>query len=153
MSTEFDPNDLRSMMDYVDKTEIGTNEDELDESEVLLKFVENCIFLESQSHHWHLQCDNYAKHMELNELYEELPEHVDSFIEGLMESRGPIQVTGTTYVFQELEFAIEVLSEFIEHCTKVHEILESIEEYGSVNNLEDIMSFVDSILYKLKVLN
>jgi len=38
------------------------------------------------------------------------------------------------------------------HCSKIHEILESQDEFGSVNTLEDIMSFVESILYKLKVL-
>jgi DNA-binding ferritin-like protein len=145
MSEPFDPNDIRSMIDYVEISD-DTHED------VLIKFVENSIFLESQAHHWHLQCRNYSKHMELDELYKELPEYVDSFIEGMMAERGPIFSTGSSYVFQPIEAAIPLLEEYVKHCTKIHEILESLDEFGSVNTLEDIMSFVESILYKLKVL-
>ena len=143
---EFDPNNLRSMMDFVD------NEEGSDTEEAVLKFVENSIFLESQAHHWHLQCGNYAKHMELNEFYEGLPEYVDSFIEGLMQTRGALVITGSSYVFQPLSSVIAVLEDYKRQCLAVHKILDSQEEYGSVNTLEDIISFVDSILYKLKVL-
>ncbi len=143
---EFNPNSIRSMMDYVEQEEDSGSED------VILKFVENSIFLESQAHHWHLQCGNYAKHMELNEFYEDLPEYVDSFIEGLMQVRGELVITGSTYVFQPLTSVITVLEDYKNQCLAVHKILESQEEYGSVNTLEDIISFVDSILYKLKVL-
>lgn len=145
MSEHFDPKDLRSIIDYVDDSNDTSND-------ILIKFVENSIFLESQAHHWHLQCMFYSKHMELDEFYKDLPEYVDSFIEGMMAERGPIFSTGSSYVFQPLEEAIPILEEYIQHCNKIHEILESLEEYGSVNTLEDIISFVDSILYKLKVL-
>lgn len=144
--SEFDPNNLRSMMDYVDQEEDSNTE------EAVLKFVENSIFLESQAHHWHLQCGNYAKHMELNEFYEGLPEYVDSFIEGLMQIRGALVITGSSFVFQPLTSVIAVLEDYKRQCLAVHKILDSQEEYGSVNTLEDIISFVDSILYKLKVL-
>lgn len=145
MSEPFDPKDIRSMIDYVETTD-DTHDD------VLIKFLENSIFLESQAHHWHLQCRYYSKHMELDELYKDLPEYVDSFIEGLMADRGPIFSTGSAYIFQPIEEAIPLLEEYIMHCSKIHEILESQDEFGSVNTLEDIMSFVESILYKLKVL-
>jgi len=143
---EFDPNDIRSMMNYVEDT--STN----DSDEVLLKFVENTLFLESQSHSYHLQCDNYAKHMELNELYEEFPEYADAFIEGLMSTRGPIVSTGASYTFQPLESAVEVLESYRLQCIAMHEVLDKEEEFGSVNSLENIMSFIDGILYKLKTL-
>lgn len=146
MSEAFDPNDIRSMMDYVETTEDDSGTD------TLLKFVENSIFLESMAHHWHLQCKNYAKHMELDEFYKELPEYVDAFIEGLMEERGPIMCTGSTYVFQPVQEAVPILEEYVQHCKEVHGMLDEMEEYGSVNTLEDIISFVNSILYKLKVL-
>lgn len=143
---EFNPNDLRSMMDYVEQEE-SSNSDE-----ALLKFVENSLFLESQAHHWHLQCGNYAKHMELDEFYKGFPEFVDTFIEGMMSSRGPIQSTGASYVFQPLSSVIEVLQNYKQQCVAVHGVLEQEEDFGSVNAIEDIISFVDSILYKLKVL-
>ena len=143
---EFDPNNLRSMMNYVEQEETDVSE------EVLLKFVENSIFIESQSHHWHLQCGNYAKHMELNEFYEGFPEFIDSFIEGLMETRGALICSGSSYVFQPLSSVISVLEDYKQQCLSIHKVLDSMEEYGSVNTLEDIISFVDSTLYKLKVL-
>lgn len=145
MSEHFDPNDIRSMIDYVE-----TSDDTHDD--ILIKFVENSLFLESQAHHWHLQCKFYSKHIELDEFYKGLPEYVDAFIEGMMAERGPIFSTGSSYVFQPLEEAIPLLEEYVQHCTKIHEILDGLGEFGSVNTLEDIMSFVESILYKLKVL-
>lgn len=146
MSEQFDPQDLRSMIDYMEET------GESDSNDVLLAFVENSLFLTAVAHHWHLQCQFYSTHMELDEFYKELPEYVDSFIEGLMAERGPIYPTGNSYVFQPLEDAIMILEEYQVHSQHIREYLDSTEQYGSVNAIEDIISFVDATLYKLKFL-
>lgn len=147
MGDNFDSSELRNIMDYVADTEESNHDD------VLLVFVENSIFMESLAHHWHLQCHWYSKHMELDDFYKELPEYIDSFIEGLMSQRGALPVgTGHAYTFQSLESCVPVLEDYVKQAKHIHQMLENQEDYGSVNNLEDIISFVEQTLYKLKVL-
>lgn len=145
----FDPHNMRSMMDFI-SNQVETEED--DHGDILLKFVENCIFLESQSHHWHLQSDNYDLHMILEELYEDLPELVDSLVEGLMSNRGNIFSTGSSFQFQTVDSAVSVLEGFSKQCEYIHDILDQMEEYGSVSDVDDLLALVRRILYKLKVL-
>lgn len=147
---QFNPEQMRSMMDFV-STEENTPEVQ-NYDIVLLKFIENCLFLESQAHHWHLQCKFYSKHMELDTFYKELPEYVDDFIEGVMASRGAIENTSAEFTFQGLDSCLDVLYNFIEQCTYIHQILDELQEYGSVNTLEDVISFVNQTIYKLEVL-
>lgn len=148
MGENFDSSELRDIMDYVVDTEKENHDD------VLLVFVENSIFLEALAHHWHLQCHWYSKHMELDEFYKELPEYVDTFIEGLMATRGALPIgTGHAYTFQTLDQCIPVLQDYVQQAKHIHELLDSQDDYGSVNSLEDIISFVERILYKLTVLN
>ncbi|EAZ2022978.1 hypothetical protein BZF66_06665 [Salmonella enterica] len=138
--------DMRSMMDYVDSTE---QSDDIDAE--LLTFVDNSIFMESQAHHWHLQCNYYSKHMELDEFYEDLPELVDTFVEGLMNTRGPLPIgMDAQYTFVPLENAISTLEVYVEQARQIHRLLDEREDFGSVNSLEDIISFVEATLYKLK---
>lgn len=144
MSEQFDPQDLRSMIDYVESTETNPQDD------VLLKFVENSLFLTAQALHWHLQCQFYSTHMEFDDFYKELPEFVDAFVEGLMATRGPIHPLGSNFTFVSLDEAVSTLEQYRQHCDFVHKVLEEEEAYGSTNTLEDIMSHVDSVLYKLK---
>lgn len=139
---------LRHVMDF-----IGTTEEDTAYDEVLLTFIENSLFLEGQAHNWHLQSKHYTKHLQLDELYKELPDYVDSFIEGIMNTRGALQVgTGHSYQFVPIEQCVPILEEYVEQCKYIHAMLEEAEDYGSTNTLEDIMSFMESVLYKLKVL-
>lgn len=141
-------NDLRHVMDFIGSTEEDTAYDE-----VLLTFIENSIMLPAIAHSWHLQSKFYTKHLQLDELYKELPEYVDSFIEGIMNTRGALQVgTANSYKFVPIEQCVPILEEYVEQCKYIHAMLEEAEDYGSTNTLEDIMSFVEGSLYKLKVL-
>lgn len=141
-----DINQLRNLMDFIVQSEEDESYDQL-----LLTFIENSLFLESAAHNWHLQSKHYTKHLQLDELYKELPEFIDAFIEGIMESRGPLVIgTGNNYQFTEISTCITTLEEYLNQCEAIHQMLESNEDYGSTNTLEDIMSFIDGVLYKLK---
>lgn len=141
-------NDLRHVMDF-----IGCTEEDSAYDEVLLTFIENSIILPAIAHSWHLQSKHYTKHLQLDELYKELPEYVDAFIEGIMNTRGALQIgTGHSYKFTPIEQCIPILEEYCEQCKYVHAMLEEAEDYGSTNTLEDIMSFIEGTLYKLKYL-
>ena len=140
--------DMRNILDYMDDTvqENGSSE--------LLEFVEDCIFLESLSHHWHLQCKIYSKHMELDELYKEIGEYVDSFIEGLMSTRGVLpMVSEKQYFFVGLDQCIPVLEQYVQQAKVIHEMLAAEDDFGSVNSIEDIISFLERTLYNLKCLD
>lgn len=145
---EFDEtSEMRDIMDYMAGAEIESSGEEL------LEFVEDCIFLESLSHHWHLQCHLYSKHMELDELYKDIGEYVDSFVEGLMSTRGALQIgSGKQYTFLPLDQCIPVLEQYVQAAKHIHQLLDAEDDYGSVNSLEDIISFLERTLYKLKVL-
>lgn len=143
-------NILGNAQEESDNEQVPRQEPNYDE--VLLAFAENCIFLESLSHHWHLQTNVYDAHKVLEKLYTELPEFVDTFIEGILSTRGPLPCTGTAFVFQPVQEVQKVLTLFRTMCDSVHNILETLEDHSSVNALEDIMSFIDGILYQLRVL-
>lgn len=145
---EFDEtSDMRGIMDYMADAEFESSDGEL------LEFVEDCIFLESLSHHWHLQCKVYSKHMELDELYKDIGEYVDSFVEGLMSTRGALQIgSGKQYTFLPLDQCIPVLEQYVQAAKHIHQLLDAEDDYGSVNSIEDIISFLERTLYKLKVL-
>lgn len=139
-------NDLRNLMDFITKSEEDESYDQ-----VLLTFIENSLILSSIAHSWHLQSKHYTKHLQLDELYKELPEFVDAFVEGIMNTRGALVIgTGNSYKFTEISTCIPTLEEYVMQCKSVHEMLEEAEDYGSTNKLEDIMSFVEQTLYKLK---
>lgn len=139
---------LRHVMDFIGDTEEDSSYDE-----VLLTFIENSLFLSSAAHNWHLQSHFYTKHLQLDELYKELPEYVDAFVEGIMNTRGALQVgTGNSYRFTPIEDCVPILEEYVSQCKAIHAMLEEAEDYGSTNTLEDIMSFCEGMLYKLKVL-
>lgn len=147
--SSFDPNDMRSMMDYFSSE---VEEPSTDVDSVLLKFIENCIFMGSQSHHWHLQSEEYSLHMILDELYEDLPEVVDSLVEGLMSDRGAIFSTGMSYVFQPVQNALQVLEDLVQQGKFIHQVLEDAEEFSSVSDLDNVMAVIKRAIYKLKVL-
>lgn len=137
--------DIRDLMEIISDEATESNEDHL------LRFVENSLFLTSQSHHWHLQATNHTLHVELDELYKELPEYIDYFIENLMASRGPIVPSGDNqYDFQSVELCIPVLEQYIKQCNII--LSEINSEPACSNALEDVMSFVNSTLMKLKYL-
>lgn len=137
--------DIRDLMDI-----ISSDTGESDESH-LLRFVENSLFLTSQSHHWHLQAANHTLHVELDELYKELPEYIDFFIENLMAARGPIVPSGDNqYDFQSIELCIPTLEQYLNQCKIILNTLN--DEPACSNALEDVMSFVNSSLMKLKYL-
>lgn len=148
MQGQEDVSQLRNLMDFITQSEEDESYDQL-----LLTFIENSLILSSISHSWHLQSRHYTKHLQLDELYKELPEFVDAFVEGVMESRGPLIIgTGNKYQFTEISTCIPTLEEYLEQCKAIHEMLDANEDYGSINTLEDIMSFIDGVLYKLKYL-
>ncbi|ADQ52884.1 hypothetical protein AsFcp4_322 [Aeromonas phage AsFcp_4] len=108
-----------------------------------------CKLLKSVAyvHHNHLVTTVYSRHMALNEYYTSLPELVDAFAEASI-ARGYAQTFSVSHAEVEVEMLID---NFLQECTMVHEYLETKRHFDLVNLLEDIMSFMSSIRYKLNL--
>lgn len=96
----------------------------------------------------HLMTDRYSEHMALDEYYKEMPEKVDSFIESFLSIDGKIDNYKNTLIFDD--DAIEYLTEL------KNLVVDGRDKYASTTELEsaidDVLSLIDSTLYKLKEL-
>ena len=96
----------------------------------------------------HLMTDKYSDHMALDEYYKEMPEKVDSFIESFLSIDGKIDNYKNTLTFDD---------DAIEYLTELKSlVVDGRDKYASTTELEsaidDILSLIDSTLYKLKEL-
>lgn len=121
-------------------------------TELILSYIENLIFMESIAHHWHFQTNVYDKHKIFDELYENLPEHVDTIGEVLMSKRGQISSTGRSLVFPSVENAIEIIDSLITQSKKIMQILDDEGDVSSKSAVENLCILLDSTKYKLSVL-
>lgn len=96
----------------------------------------------------HLMTDRYSAHMALDEYYKEMPEKIDSFIESFLSINGKIN---------DYKNTLEFNSNAIEYITELKSlVVDGRDKYASTTELEsaidDILSLIDSTLYKLKEL-
>lgn len=100
-------------------------------------------------HHQHLITTMYSRHMALLAYYEGLPDLVDIFAEASI-ARGYPQ----SFVVKLNEADVEVMiDDLIKECTTVHDILDIKKHFDLTNPLEDIMTFLNSIRYKLRLMH
>lgn len=99
------------------------------------------------AHHQHLITTAHSRHITLKELYEGLPGVVDGFAEASIASQYSIPVPKS----QEYGSVEEFLDSVMEDCSQVHYFLEESDEPELINPLEDIMTFLQSIRYKIRM--
>lgn len=96
----------------------------------------------------HLMTDRYSEHMALDEYYKEMPEKIDSFIESFLSIDGKINNYKNVLTFNNN--AIKYITELKSF------VVDGRDKYASTTELEsaidDILSLIDSTLYKLKEL-
>lgn len=96
----------------------------------------------------HLMTDRYSDHMALDEYYKEMPEKVDSFIESFLSIDGKIDNYKNILTFSD---------DAIKYLTELKSlVVDGRDKYASTTELEsaidDVLSLIDSTLYKLKEL-
>ncbi|MBR5296710.1 MAG: hypothetical protein IKU29_02435 [Parabacteroides sp.] len=96
----------------------------------------------------HLKTDKYSAHEALDEFYKEMPELVDELIETWMGINGKVENYENILDSKELT-SIEYLEELRNIVKGGYELFEDSE---MISKLDDIMSQIDSTLYKLKEL-
>ena len=99
----------------------------------------------------HLRTAKYAKHIALNEFYEEMPELVDALIEAWMGANGK-KIKGYENILQSSNMnTLTYLKELKKVVSQGYELMNENEELKS--HLDDIMELINSTLYKVKELN
>lgn len=98
----------------------------------------------------HLETSKYSAHMALDEYYKEMPELVDSLIEDYMGINGKIEKYSNIIDSDDLD-AIEYLENLRTLCKRGRSLLNGNTELES--DMDNILSLIDSTLYKLKELS
>lgn len=99
----------------------------------------------------HLRTAKYAKHIALNDFYEDMPEKVDALIEAWMGANGR-KIKGFENILQSANMnTLTYLKELKKVARQGYELMGENEELVSL--LDDIMELINSTLYKVKELN
>ena len=99
----------------------------------------------------HLRTAKYAKHMALNEFYEDMPEKVDALIEAWM-GVNEKKIKGYENILQSANMnTLTYLKELKKIAKQGYELMGGEKELEAL--LDDIVELIDSTLYKVKELD
>lgn len=100
----------------------------------------------------HLKTDKYSKHIALNEFYDEIVELVDTLIENYMGIYGKVKDYENILTTEKIG-AVEYLESLREMCKSAQdELFDDEDDSELVSDIDNILSLIDSTLYKLKEL-
>jgi len=157
MKKEFDNDIDRSYEDDEDADYDADYDDdeEYDESTtnmIVSETIQDLLFLQKQSHIWHLQTGSYAEHTALGEFYEKLEGCVDSLAEGFMGTAGKLKVSAKSYQFGNYE-KYEAISILKNKLTQLNILFNRTSDNSVLNGkISAISELFASTLYKLKEL-
>lgn len=110
------------------------------------QFISKALNTVQYIHFCHLTESSFARHIALGELYEGLPELVDTFAEACLSY--PITLTYLQPIaYSDAESSIKQL---LDSAHDLHKVLEKLEYFGIINQLEDIITHLQRTMYKLK---
>lgn len=117
----------------------------------LNEFVFDLMFFAVQVHAWHLQTGSYAAHIALNDLYDALPGLADGIAEAIIGTNRKLTTPTKPYTFildnaADINGIVEAIDSFKARATQ----LTANDEVGIANTLGDIVTLLDSTVYKLK---
>jgi hypothetical protein len=105
----------------------------------------------NQAHIYHLQTPSYAKHMALNDYYEDIVDLIDSLVEGYQgkyEILKGYKMLGTLKDWKDDEDIVKYFEQLARYCELKRE---KLPQDGFLTNVyDDIDSLIRSTLYKLK---
>lgn len=110
------------------------------------KFIGRVFELRDITHKEHLKTDSYAKHKALNELYDQLIDQIDTFVESYQGKYGIVEFAiGSINVIDYMEY-IEEFAKYTELARTVFK-----DDYLK-NQIDEMTSVIYSTIYKLKYL-
>ena len=116
----------------------------------LNEFVFDLMFFAVQVHAWHLQTGSYAAHIALNDLYDALPGLADGIAEAIIGTNRKLTTPTKPYTFIQSDADINGIVEAINTFKSKATQFTTNDEVGIANTLADIVTLLDSTVYKLK---
>lgn len=101
-----------------------------------------------ESWRFHLKTKKYSEHIALDAFYSEMPEKVDSLIEGWIAAHEAIEDFKNILDAEEYD-SLEYLEQLKDICVEGRELLDSTSLESA---MDDILSLIDSTIYKVREL-
>jgi DNA-binding ferritin-like protein len=106
-----------------------------------------------QVHVYHLQTKSYAEHKALEGFYSEIGDLADALIEAYQGIYGIIEEYAS-YKITSYKSLAETLKYFTELRSQVEELRKSVQDKSNLQNeIDTIVTLIDSTVYKLKFLS
>lgn len=113
------------------------------------EFIQSLFEIEINAHIAHLQTGSYAQHIALNELYTGIVDLRDRFSESYQGCKGIIKGYSGTLSIKE---GIDMSSYLKSLKSSYNEFRGTLNESELQAIIDDILEFIDGIIYKLKFL-
>jgi DNA-binding ferritin-like protein len=124
-------------------------ESEMDKN-IIAEFVGTLLHSATITHFMHLQTTSYAAHVALNTYYDEIVEVTDSLAEALQGCRGELIAPYPSMFGNPNVEPLEYLKTIREYVMANRD---AISEYSNIQNeIDNIMTLLDSTIYKLTFL-
>lgn len=114
-------------------------------------FISTLLASRTQAHIFHLQSPSLAQHLALNEYYEEIIPLVDGLVESYQGEYGIVRGYSSPAVFREDNTTVvyfEALSRFVNQIR-----IKIPQDSYLQNQVDEVISLIESTLYKLKHLS
>lgn len=114
------------------------------------EFIQSLFEIEINAHIAHLQTSSYAQHKALNDLYVDIVDLRDRFIESYQGNYGIISGYNTTFSVKEGTDMIP----YLKNLKKDYKVYRDTLTEGYLQQIvDDIFELLNSTIYKLKFLN
>ena len=116
-----------------------------------VNLISRLFHARTQLHIYHLQTSSYAQHIALNEMYDGILTFADSIAEAMQGKDGMLRGY-TSYPFAEDNAPVPFLESLRKEVNKFRLTLDKDCE-NIDNEIQSLMTLIDSTLYKLKFLH
>lgn len=112
------------------------------------EFIISLFEIQITAHITHLQTNSYTAHKALNELYDALPDFLDSYTETYQGINGLVK----TYPQIKFKESPEMVSYLKDKITQYRKYREEVKELELQAKLDDLIELLNTTVYKLKFL-
>lgn len=116
------------------------------------KMASMLLSSQKQAHVFHLQTKSYAEHMALGAYYEGIDAITDAIIEEYQGINGIIE-SYTTFKLVAYSGQKSVVAYFEELNASIEKLRKSVDSSSIQNQIDNVVSLINSTLYKIKNLS
>lgn len=113
------------------------------------EFISSLFEIRITAHIAHLQTSSFAEHKALDELYNDIVELTDSYVEAYQGIYGILKSYPQFKIYEGADMANILKAKVKEY----REFRETVKETELQQKIDDVIEFFNSIIYKLKYLS